>query len=168
MNKFSNPQKFSRDQISRPPSTQLLEVSVNTHEEVCNLARNVRKSLTLESSPHFRNFIALALEALGKKLLVIKRIGTNYIPEVGSIQRDLTELVVDFFWVASYYREDPKIAEQLSEQFFLSKKKAYLAQYQFAKSIMKSDVFLKEFFDKGELARQKKEAHEILSLKRVA
>ncbi len=167
MNKFSNPQKFSRDQISRPPSTQLLEVSVNTHEEVCNLARNVRKSLTLESSPHFRNFIALALEALGKKLLVIKRIGTNYIPEVGSIQRDLTELVVDFFWVASYYREDPKIAEQLSEQFFLSKKKAYLAQYQFAKSIMKSDVFLKEFFDKGELARQKKEAHEILSLKTV-
>ncbi len=92
------------------------------HEEVYNLARNVRKSSTLESSPHFRNFIAVALEALGKKLLVIKRIGTNYIPEVGSIQRDLTEVVVDFFCVASYYREDPKIAEKLSEQFFYQKK----------------------------------------------
>ena len=92
MDKFSNPQKFSIDQVSRPPSTQLLEVSVKTHEEVCNLARNVRKTSTLESSLHFRNFISVALEALGKKLLVIKRIGKNYIPEVGSIQRDLMEL----------------------------------------------------------------------------
>ena len=163
MDKFSNPQKFSIDQVSRPPSTQLLKVSVKTHEEVCNLARNVRKSSTLESSLHFRNFISVALEALGKKLLVIKRIGKNYIPEVGSIQRDLTEVVVDFFWIASYYREDPKISEQLSEQFFLSG----MIQCKFAKSTMKSDVFLKEFFDEGELARQKYEARETLSIKTV-
>jgi hypothetical protein len=128
-----------------------------------SIARNVRKSEALDKTRRFREFIAVSLEAVSKKLIAIKRIGPMYIPEAGSILRDLTEVAVDFFWVGSYYNEKKEIAEQLSEQFFLSEPRAFLEQSAFGKDAMKNDLFLGKFFDAEAWDKKEKEAKQVLS-----
>lgn len=148
MQKFTGtPQKISREQVQKPSSEQLAQVAMDTHNEVCDLARRVKGASPIKDMPFFEDYIVVSLEALAKKLLVVKRIGPNYIPEACSILRDLTEVVVDFFWILSHYEEDPDRAEQLSEQFFLSRDQAFLSQCEFSQEAMKNDLFLRDLYD---------------------
>ena len=142
---ITDTKKLTREQVIRPSSNDLEEVARKTYDISFAVARGVRRATVLDDTPYFRRFIAASIEGISNKLRAIKRIGYKYIPEAGSILRDLTEVVVDFFWVASHFEHKKGDAEQISHQFFLSHNKQFLAQAHQALIAMRDDIFLGEF-----------------------
>ena len=142
---ITDPKHLTRDQVSRPSSQQLAEVAVCTYEYACDLARQVRRATHLDATQRYRAFVAACLEGSAQKVMAIKRLGLNYISEVGAILRGVTEISVDFFWLASHYDHDPSHADQLARQFFLSRNRQFVEQQERALEALRKDVFLGPF-----------------------
>ena len=141
---ITDPQKIPRDLVKRPTREQLEDVICRTYDLGFRIARETRRSEALSDYAYFRSFMAASLEGCCNKLFVIKRIGEQYIPEAGSILRDLTEIVVDVFWVLSHFKQDKDLAELLGRQFACSHLKQFLQQSKQAREGHRLDHFLKD------------------------
>jgi hypothetical protein len=72
------------------------------------------------------------------------KLSSAYLPESGSIFRNLVETCVDFFWVSSYLETDPPKGERLAENFFLFGKAQFVKNAPLYASIAKTDQFLRD------------------------
>jgi hypothetical protein len=152
---IENADKISRGEIPRPSRQSLFEAVLATYEELHNRARHLPRLEAFKEIPQTAKFFGTCYKQCGEKLMVIKKL-EDYLVESLSIQRDLTELVVDCFWMASYLQESRVNAEKLSTRFFKMLNKNYLGQFELVNQIMPNDPFVKGCHNQTERERNLK------------
>lgn len=149
---ISNADRISRNDIPRPSRQDLFDAVLTTYEEFHDRARDLPRLDAFREIPQTAKYFSTCYRQCGEKLMAIKKL-ESYLVESLSIQRDLTELVVDCFWMASHLRESRENAEKLAARFFKMLKRGYLSQHELAIQIMPNDPFLRDCFDQNQRER---------------
>lgn len=140
--------RVTTQSIPRPTRDDLTHVAEQVWQYSNEHTHELCKGTTTDK------FFAACLSVSASNLKAMLKLSSAYLPESGSIFRNLVETCVDFFWVASYLEAEPSKAEGLAENFFL------YGKYQFAQNastyarIAKTDPFFRDIstpFDDMEL-----------------
>jgi len=159
---ITDPRKLHRDQVQRPSSDKLSELAGQTDSELTAKAKDVRTASKLKSWPNFRSYVAHCMDATGRKLMAISRLQKNYLPEAQSIFRDLTEVVVDLFWVYGYFRECNSTGERIAERFYKFPAHVFLKTAEQFRQVAPTDHFLAEPYTTAKIKQLEDDAKQNL------
>lgn len=132
---IQNPTKQS---IPRPTREQLTEVAEQVWRYSSEHAHELEKGATTDK------FFAACIRVSASNLNAMLTLSSPYLPECGSIFRNLVETCVDFFWVASWLDAEPTKGEPLAENFFLFGKSKFVETASDYALIAKTDHFLRD------------------------
>lgn len=144
--------RISQNDIPRPSRQDLFDAVLITYDEFYDRARGFPRLDAFREIQQTAKYFSTCYKQCGEKLMAIKKL-EKFLVESLSIQRDLTELVVDCFWMASHLRESRENAEKLAIRFFKMLQRGYLDQYELVGQIMPNDPFLRDCFDQSERER---------------
>ena len=155
-------QRLDKTALPRPTLDTLKEVAEDTDGELRRLIREIGQANHLRKHRPFQRDVAWSLKAIGRKLMAIQRL-FRYDHEANSLLRDLHEVVVDLFWLCSFYAQDPKDGEALADRFFKFGAKVFLEEAQTAQRVLLDDTFLRDFFDPANFQREIEEARRLVA-----
>ncbi len=155
-------QRLDKTALPRPTLDALKEVVSDTYKELWRLIQEIGLANHLRKHRPFQRYVAWSLKAIGRKLMAIRRL-SPYDHEANSLLRDLTEVVMDLFWLYSFYAQDPKDGEALADRFFKFGAKAFLEEARAAQKVLLDDTFLGDFFDPANFQREIEEAQRLVA-----
>jgi hypothetical protein len=131
-------QKVTKQSIPRPTCNELSQVAEQVWQYSNDHIHELEKGSTTDK------FFAASIKVSASNLKAMLKLSAVYLPETGSIFRNLVETCVDFFWIASYVENEPTKGERLAQNFFLYGKYKFAENAATYASIAKTDVFLRD------------------------
>jgi hypothetical protein len=131
-------QKPTKQSIPRPSREQLIEVAEQVWRYSDEHAHDLEKGTTTDK------FFSACIRVTTSNLKAMLKLSSSYLPESGSVFRNLVETCIDFFWVSSYLESEPSTGQRLAENFFLFGKAKFVENAPLYASIGKTDQFLRD------------------------
>lgn len=145
-----------REDVNCPTKKELLEAKELINQELSDRRYEIMKYFTEKKYPNYGNFIAISCDTIFNNLSAICHLNSNYLNQIFTLSRNYQELIVDNLWMYSFYKDEPKKVEDISERFFYFGKKYFIEQLQYNINVWKKDIFFRDISIEN-LKKKKKE-----------
>lgn len=144
MKKILNPNKLIRNDVKCPTIDDLIKAK----ELICLVLGDcrfqIKKFLNSKELINYGRFIAVSCDSIFNNLNAVSRLGSNYLNQIFTLSRNFHEIVIDNLWMYSFYEEDPEIAEEIAERFFVFSRKSNIQYLKETLPILDIDIFLRD------------------------
>jgi hypothetical protein len=148
MNSIININHVVKQSVPRPSRESLFNVIDKMNYYVFNQAH------VLEKGDFIDKFFASCIKIGYSNLQAIRKLSVEYQHEGEAIFRNLVEINVDCFWLASFISTDIEKAKRLAECFFIYPKYKFIQTVRELSALSHKDIFLRDtqtYFDNEKL-----------------